>query len=76
MLIGTVSKIEGNEILVAGSNIGEKVYIMDRLCIYTEKEMILLEAHFPMLTTSKCRVVKGSIKAVKPGMKVYKYKAD
>ena len=70
--IGTIHSIEGNEVIVAGK-IAEKVQIFDKLCTFNGEEMIILNAHFPMMTTAKCKVISGSIKDLKPGMKVYKY---
>ncbi len=45
---------------------------VNTLCIYTEKSIIFLKAHYPMLATAKCKVVKGSIKDITTGMEVYK----
>ena len=70
--VGTIHSIAGNEVIVAGK-IAEKVHIFDKLCIFNGEEMVLLNAHFPMMTTAKCKVISGSIKDLKPGMKVYKY---
>jgi len=70
--IGTIHSIAGNEVIVAGK-IAEKVKIFDKLCTFSGEKMIILNAHFPMMTTAKCKVISGSIKDLKPGMKVYKY---
>ncbi|HOK92282.1 MAG TPA: hypothetical protein PLN03_05615, partial [Spirochaetota bacterium] len=64
--------IEGNEVIVAGK-IAEKVQLGDKLCVFNEEKLIILQAVFPMMTTSKCRVISGSIKDLQKGMKVYKY---
>jgi len=71
-LIGTIFSISGNEVIVAGK-IAEKVRIFDKLCTFNGEKMIVLRADFPMMTTSKCRVISGSIKDLQKGMKVYLY---
>lgn len=71
-LIGTIFSISGNEVIVAGK-IAEKVRIFDKLCTFSGEKMIVLRADFPMMTTSKCRVISGSIKDLQKGMKVYLY---
>ncbi|HPD78827.1 MAG TPA: WG repeat-containing protein, partial [Spirochaetota bacterium] len=73
--VGTIYSIEGNEVIVAG-NIAEKVRLFDTLCIFSGEKMVLLRAVFPMMTTSKCRVISGSIKDLQKGMKVYKYNKE
>jgi len=76
MLVGTVKAIEGNEIIITGSNIGKNVMLFDKLCVFSDDEMIILSAHFPMMTVAKCKIASGDISLIKPGMKVYKYKKE
>lgn len=76
MLVGTVKAIEGNEIIITGSNIGKNVMLFDKLCVFSDEEMIILSAHFPMMTVAKCKISSGDISLIKPGMKVYKYKKE
>jgi len=45
----------------------------DKICVFNEEKLIILQADFPMMTTSKCRVISGSIKDLQKGMKVYLY---
>jgi hypothetical protein len=70
MLVGTVKAIEGNEIIITGSNIGKNVMLFDKLCVFSDEEMIILSAHFPMMTVAKCKISSGDISLIKPGMKV------
>ncbi len=70
--VGTIDSIQGNEVIVAGK-IAEKVQLGDKICVFNEEKLIILQADFPMMTTSKCRVISGSIKDLQKGMKVYLY---
>lgn len=69
--IGNVSEVKGNEVTIAGKNISEKAAMGKVLAVETDKDMVFLEVTFPMMTVAKCRVIKGSAKDVKTGMKVY-----
>jgi len=71
--IGLVQSINKSEIIVQGSNIAARVCMGDRLCLFADEKMIILNSTFPMQTITKCRIVSGKIKDIKPGMKVYKY---
>jgi len=63
------------EVIVQGNNIAAHVYMGDKLCLYSGDEIIILKSTFPMQTISKCSVISGNIKKIRPGMKVYRYKA-
>jgi hypothetical protein len=72
--IGEVKSISAIEIIVAGSNIAEKVRMGDKLCIILDNEIIIFNASFPMQTVTKCKVIAGNRDKIKLGMKVFKYK--
>lgn len=73
-LIGVVKSVSDKEIIVGGSSIAQKVFLGDKLCVYSGEHMILLRSAFPMMTVVKCEVITGNRKEIKPGLKVYKYK--
>jgi len=75
-MIGIVKSVSGNEIIVSGSDIAKKVFIGDKLCVYSKSDIILLRSTFPMMTVSKCEVIAGARNNIKAGLKVYKYKKD
>ncbi len=70
--IATVSSIKGGEIIIAGHNLSEKIFMGAWYIIDTGSEKIFIEATFPMMTTAKCRIADGDLKNIKPGMKVYR----
>ncbi|MCX8122857.1 MAG: WG repeat-containing protein [Spirochaetes bacterium] len=72
--VGNVKEVKSDEILIVGKDIAERVRMFEKLCIFSGDKLILLRAHFPMMTTAKCKVISGSIKQITPGMKVYKYR--
>ncbi|HOK02637.1 MAG TPA: WG repeat-containing protein [Spirochaetota bacterium] len=59
--IGTIYSIQGNEVIVAGK-IAERVYMGDKLCAFNGENIIVLQAYFPMMTTSKYHLISGSLK--------------
>jgi hypothetical protein len=71
--VGTISSISGNEVIVSGK-IADKVKIFDKLCAFNGEKIVILQAHFPMMTIAKCKVIHGSINDLQGGMKVYFYK--
>ncbi len=73
LFIGEIKSVKGNEIIIGGKDIGERVGMGDRLCLYSADNLIIIRAVFPMMTTSKCVLSSGNIKEIKPGMKVYRY---
>ncbi len=75
-LIGDVKSVSGNEITVGGKNIAERVMMGDKLCLYADEKLVILRSTFPMQTITKCEIISGNIKDIKPGMKVYKYRRD
>ncbi|HPJ35195.1 MAG TPA: hypothetical protein PK358_10195 [Spirochaetota bacterium] len=70
-MVGQISGISGKEITVTGKNINEKVSMGKILAVDAGEKMVYIEVTFPMMTLAKCRVVKGSLKNLKQGMKVY-----
>ncbi len=73
-LIGEIKSVNGREIIVGGRNIGERVFMGDKLSIYSGDKLIILRSSFPMQTVTKCVMVSGSLNDIKPGMKVYRYR--
>jgi len=69
--IGNVSDVKGNEITITGKNIAEKAQMGAIFAVEAGKKMVYIEVTFPMMTLAKCKVIKGSAKDVKTGMKVY-----
>ena len=76
LLIGEIHSIRGREIVVRGKNIGETVFLGDRLMAYAGEKLLVLRASFPMQSVTKCELVSGKINDLKPGMKVYKYRKE
>jgi hypothetical protein len=70
-LIGKIDKIQGNEIIISGEKMAEKVTMGKILAVATENDMVYIEVTFPMMTVAKCKIVKGSMANLKPGLKVY-----
>lgn len=70
-LIGSVSEVKGNEVTITGKNIAEKAQMGTIFAVEAGKNMVYIEVTFPMMTLAKCKVIKGSIKDVNTGMKVY-----
>ena len=73
LYIGDVKSVSSTEIIVGGKDIAEHVYMGDKLCLYSGDKIIILRSTFPMQTVTKCEVISGHRKDVKPGIKVYKY---
>ncbi len=71
--VGTVRQVRGGEIIVAGKNIGKKVLLGESLCLYAGKELILLNARFPMMTVVKCDVTSGPAGMIRKGLPVFRY---
>jgi len=71
--VGEIKSVAAGEIVVGGTDIGSRVMLGDKLCLYNGENMIILRSTFPMMTTTKCTVVSGSSKDLKKGMPVYKY---
>ena len=69
--IGNVSEIQGNEVSITGKNIADKAQMGTIFAVEAGKNMVYIEVTFPMMTLAKCKVIKGSIKDIKTGMKVY-----
>ena len=59
-----------------GKNIGETVFLGDRLMAYAGEKLLVLRSSFPMQSVTKCELVSGKINDLKPGMKVYKYRKE
>lgn len=76
VLIGEINSIRGREIVVRGKNIGETVFLGDRLMTYAGEKLLILRASFPMQSVTKCELVSGGMSDLKPGMKVYKYRKE
>lgn len=74
LYIGTIQSVSAMEVVVGGRDIAERVYMGDKLCLYSGDNLIIIRSTFPMQTITKCEVVTGSIKDIKPGMKVYRYR--
>lgn len=70
-LAGKIKEINGNEITVTGKNISEQAPMGKILAVDAEGKMVYIEVTFPMMTLAKCKVVKGSIRDLKPGMNAY-----
>jgi len=50
-----------SEIIAGGKNIGEKVYIADKLCPYPDdKRVVIIKSTFPTQTVTKCSLVTWS----------------
>jgi len=75
-LIGEIKSVSGGEIIVGGRNIGERVFMGDKLSIYSGDRLIILRSSFPMQTVTKCNLVSGTLGDIKPGMKVYRYRKE
>lgn len=73
--VGDVKSLSGIEVIIGGKDIGEAVMMGDKLSIYSGDNIVILKATFPMMTTVKCSALSGDIKYIKPGLKVYRYKA-
>lgn len=69
--VARVHKIQGNEVIISGK-IGENLTMGVPVYVETEQGIVVLQVYYPMQTMGKCRVVKGSIDAVRPGMGVFR----
>ncbi len=63
--------------VIVNSKSGTDLKMGELLEIRTESGKIILEATFPMMTTSKCRIRgKGKLSELSPGMTVYRFSKD
>ncbi|HSV97472.1 MAG TPA: SUMF1/EgtB/PvdO family nonheme iron enzyme [Spirochaetota bacterium] len=68
--VARVHKIQGNEVIISGK-IGENLTMGVPVYVETEQGIVVLQVYYPMQTMGKCRVTKGAIGSIRPGMAVY-----
>ena len=74
--IGEIKSVNRNEIIVGGKDLASRIYLGDKLVLYSGNNIIILRSSFPMQTVTKCDLISGKREEVKSGMKVYKYKRN
>ncbi len=73
LYIGDIKSVNKTEIIVGGKNIAERIFIGDRLCLFSNNKIIIIRATFPMQTITRCEISSGNWSDIRQGMKVYKY---
>jgi len=71
-LAGTIREIKSGEVIIAGTDIANIVFIGDLLVVDSPQSEIVLRANFPMMTLVRCSLMSGNIKDLHGGMSVYK----
>ncbi len=72
-LIGKVSSVQGNEIIVSSSRAADLIRMGDRLFVMVNGKKVTLIVTFPMMTVAKCKSSNMSeIKKISKGMPVFK----
>lgn len=66
-----VAKINGAKVIVSG-NVGGNIIIGDKLSVGNGRD-IVLESVSPMQASCVCKILKGSLSKIKPGMKVSRF---
>jgi len=69
-----VKSVSDTEVIVGGNYLTERVYPWKKLCLFSDKGIIILRPVFLTQDIAKCELVAGSINDIKSGMKVYKYR--
>jgi len=74
LFTGIVKSVSDTEVIVGGNYLTERVYPWKKLCLFSDKGIIILRPVFLTQDIAKCELVAGSINDIKSGMKVYKYR--
>jgi len=76
-LTGKIGSIDtGKKEIIINIESGRNVKMGEKLYVRIDDKVVIMEATFPMLTTAKCKLVKGSteyFKQLEKGIRVYKY---
>jgi len=72
-LIGKISAVQGNEIIVSSSRAADLIRMGDKLFVMVNGRKVTLIVTFPMMTVAKCKSANVSeIKKINKGMPVFK----
>jgi len=69
--VARIHKIQGTDVIISGK-IGENLTLGVPVYVETDQGIVILDVYYPMQTMGKCRVTRGSIGSLKPGMPVYR----
>lgn len=68
---GTITKISRTEVIVKNEDPSAPFMVGERLKLLTGDKSLVLEVIFPFQTSSRCRVIAGSVNSLKIGAIVY-----
>lgn len=74
MLIGVVKTVSKSEIVIEYKNIPGNIREDDALCLFSGDAIVVLRSTSDINPEFTCEVMSGSMKGIKPGMKVFRYK--